>query len=42
MIVSIFFFPSVITKTITVVETVVDGKVVGTSKTVDVDVDEIE
>uniref|UniRef100_G3NF18 IF rod domain-containing protein n=1 Tax=Gasterosteus aculeatus aculeatus TaxID=481459 RepID=G3NF18_GASAC len=32
----------VITKTITVVETVVDGKVVGTSKTVDVDVDEIE
>ncbi|KAM8840065.1 LOW QUALITY PROTEIN: keratin, type I cytoskeletal 50 kDa-like [Spinachia spinachia] len=33
---------SVITKTITVVETVVDGIVVGTTKTVDVDVDEIE
>ncbi|XP_062414502.1 keratin, type I cytoskeletal 13-like [Pungitius pungitius] len=32
----------IITKTITVVETVVDGRVVGTSKTVDVDVDEIE
>ncbi|XP_019939585.1 keratin 98 [Paralichthys olivaceus] len=32
----------VVTKVITVVETVVDGKVVGTSKTVDVDVDEIE
>ncbi|KAM9314430.1 keratin 98 [Pholidichthys leucotaenia] len=32
----------VITKVITVVETVVDGKVVQSSKTVDVDVDEIE
>ncbi|CAK6962843.1 keratin 98 [Scomber scombrus] len=32
----------VVTKVITVVETVVDGKVVGTSKTVDVDVDQIE
>ncbi|XP_068585090.1 keratin 98 [Cebidichthys violaceus] len=32
----------VVTKVITVVETVVDGKVVGTSKTIDVDVDEIE
>ncbi|XP_054460124.1 keratin 98 [Anoplopoma fimbria] len=32
----------VVTKTITVVETVVDGRVVGTSKTIDVDVDEIE
>ncbi|XP_047433630.1 keratin 98 [Mugil cephalus] len=32
----------VVTKVITVVETVVDGKVVGSSKTVDVDVDEIE
>lgn len=35
-------FSSVITKVITVVETLVDGKVVGTSKTVDVDVDEIQ
>lgn len=33
---------SVVTKVITVVETVVDGKVVESSKTVDVDVDEIE
>jgi len=32
----------VVTKVITVVETVVDGKVVGSSKTVDVDVDQIE
>lgn len=32
----------VVTKVITVVETVVDGKVVESSKTVDVDVDEIE
>ena len=32
----------VVTKVITVVETVVDGKVVQSSKTVDVDVDEIE
>ncbi|XP_031720272.1 keratin 98 [Anarrhichthys ocellatus] len=32
----------VVTKVITVVETVVDGKVVGTTKTIDVDVDEIE
>ncbi|XP_034400908.1 keratin 98 [Cyclopterus lumpus] len=32
----------VVTKTIIVVETVVDGKVVETSKTIDVDVDEIE
>ncbi|XP_037620041.1 keratin, type I cytoskeletal 20-like [Sebastes umbrosus] len=32
----------VVTKVITVVETVVDGRVVGSSKTVDVDVDEIE
>uniref|UniRef100_UPI0037E791D6 keratin, type I cytoskeletal 13-like n=1 Tax=Semicossyphus pulcher TaxID=241346 RepID=UPI0037E791D6 len=32
----------VVTKVITVVETVVDGKVVQTSKTVDVDVDQIE
>ncbi|XP_060942625.1 keratin 98 [Limanda limanda] len=32
----------VVTKVITVVETVVDGRVVGTSKTVDVEVDEIE
>lgn len=31
-----------VTKVITVVETVVDGKVVGSSKTVDVDVDEVE
>lgn len=42
------FFPhptstkQVVTKVITVVETVVDGKVVESSKTVDVDVDEIE
>lgn len=34
--------PSVVTKVITVVETVVDGRVVETSKTVDVDVDQIE
>lgn len=33
---------SVITKVITVVETVVDGKVVESSKTVDVDVDDVE
>ncbi|XP_062243994.1 keratin 98 [Platichthys flesus] len=32
----------VVTKVITVVETLVDGKVVGSSKTVDVEVDEIE
>ncbi|TKS69111.1 Keratin, type I cytoskeletal 50 kDa GK50 [Collichthys lucidus] len=32
----------VVTKVITVVETVVDGKVVGSSKTVDVDVDQVE
>lgn len=32
----------VVTKVITVVETVIDGKVVESSKTVDVDVDEIE
>lgn len=32
----------VVTKVITVVQTVVDGKVVESSKTVDVDVDEIE
>ncbi|CAG5929014.1 unnamed protein product [Menidia menidia] len=32
----------VVTKVITVVETVVDGKVVGSSRTVDVDVDEIQ
>ena len=32
----------VVTKVITVVETVIDGKVVQSSKTVDVDVDEIE
>nr|XP_057902121.1 keratin 98 [Doryrhamphus excisus] len=32
----------VVTKVITVVETVVDGRVVGSSKTVDVDVDQIE
>merc|ERR1711980_59777 len=32
----------VVTKVITVVETVVDGKVVGSTKTVDVDVDRIE
>lgn len=36
------FFLSVVTKVITVVETVVDGKVVESSKTVDVDVDQIE
>lgn len=36
------FLSLVVTKVITVVETVVDGKVVETSKTVDVDVDEIE
>lgn len=35
-------FFTVVTKVITVVETVVDGKVVQSSKTVDVDVDEIE
>lgn len=38
----VFSTSSVVTKVITVVETVVDGKVVETSKTVDVDVDEIE
>lgn len=38
----VHFFPSVVTKTIVVVETVVDGRVVESSKTVDVDVDEIE
>ncbi|XP_076001397.1 keratin 98 [Genypterus blacodes] len=32
----------VVTKVITVVETVVDGRIVGTSKTVDVDVDEVQ
>ncbi|KAK1892002.1 Keratin type I cytoskeletal 18 [Dissostichus eleginoides] len=32
----------VVTKVITVVQTVVDGKVIESSKTVDVDVDEIE
>lgn len=37
-----FSTSSVVTKVITVVETVVDGKVVESSKTVDVDVDEIE
>lgn len=36
------FISSVVTKVITVVETVVDGKVVESSKTVDVDVDQIE
>lgn len=36
------FFSSVVTKVITVVETVVDGRVVQTNETVDVDVDEIE
>lgn len=35
-------FPPVVTKVITVVETVVDGRVVESTKTVDVDVDEIE
>lgn len=35
------FIPSVVTKVITVVETVVDGKVVQSSKTVDVDVDQV-
>lgn len=33
---------TVVTKVITVVETVVDGRVVQSSKTVDVDVDQIE
>lgn len=41
MVVAHVFF-TVVTKVITVVETVVDGKVVQSSKTVDVDVDEIE
>lgn len=36
------FFRTVITKIITVMETVVDGWVVESSKTVDVDVDQIE
>lgn len=40
MVTCLFF--TVVTKVITVVETVVDGKVVQSSKTVDVDVDEIE
>ncbi|XP_029353181.1 keratin 98 isoform X2 [Echeneis naucrates] len=39
---SFLFFSAVVTKVITVVETVVDGKVVESSKTVDVDVDQIE
>ena len=38
----LLFFSSVVTKVIKVVETVVDRKVVESSKTVDVDVDEIE
>lgn len=38
----VYFFPTVVTKTITVVQTVVDGRVVESSKTVGVDVDEIK
>jgi hypothetical protein len=34
------FFSSVVTKTITVVETVVDGRVVSSERTTDVDVEE--